>query len=142
MNDDLYQTALLRLAAEATGTGRLQPADISVTVDNPLCGDRITLDLRLQDNHVTAIGHEVKACVICQASATLLGRYGLAKSIDELRAIAKTVADLLRQPESALPNGWEDLAALKPVAQIKSRHACATLPFRALTEALDQIKAD
>lgn len=142
MSEDLYQKDLLRLAAEAAGHGRLPAPQVSVTMDNPLCGDRITLDLSLADGHVSELEHEVKACVLCQASATLVGRHAKGATPAALAAVAQRIAALLKQPEETeLPDGWEDVAALKPAARIKSRHACVLLPFRALQEALSKAEA-
>ena len=47
MNDALYQAEILRLAKDGRGNQRLEDADGSARVDNPLCGDRVTVDLKL-----------------------------------------------------------------------------------------------
>ncbi|MCW5730187.1 MAG: iron-sulfur cluster assembly scaffold protein [Alphaproteobacteria bacterium] len=139
MSDDIYQMDLLRLAGDAHGHGRLASPTASVTVDNPLCGDRVTLDLEMTDGKVSAIGHEVKACLLCQASASLLGRHAPGRTVAELHEAAARVAAMLRQPDATeLPPGWSGIESLKPAARIRSRHACVLLPFRALTEALEK----
>ena len=69
MSDELYQEALLKLAKESPRKGRLEPNDASVRLDNPLCGDRVTLDLHLMDGRIDAVGHEVKGCLLCEAAA-------------------------------------------------------------------------
>ena len=69
MTDELYHQAILELAKQAGRTPRLEDPDASVTVDNPLCGDRVTLDLRLADGRVAAVGHKVRGCLLCQAAA-------------------------------------------------------------------------
>lgn len=140
MTDDLYQTALLRLASDATGHGRLAQPQASVTLDNPLCGDRIVLDLSLTDGHVSEIGHDVRACVLCQAAASLVGQHAPGSTPNALRDVARQVAAFLRAPESQASLGpWDGLNALRPAAHIKSRHACILLPFRALEEALTKV---
>ncbi|HUN53090.1 MAG TPA: iron-sulfur cluster assembly scaffold protein [Candidatus Sulfotelmatobacter sp.] len=135
---DIYQTDLLRLAAEATGAGRLAEADASVTTDNPLCGDRITLDLKLAGGKVSALGHDVKACVLCQAAASVIGRHAVGADSAALKAVAAAVARILK-PDGlpAAAPGWPELQAFAPVSGHKSRHACVLLPFRALSQALD-----
>jgi nitrogen fixation protein NifU and related proteins len=136
--DDIYQTDLLRLAAEAAGAGRLADADASVTVDNPLCGDRVTIDIKLADGAVVALGHEVKACVLCQAAASVIGRHAIGADPARLRETALAVARILKPDDQrAEEANWSELAAFRPVASHKSRHACVLLPFRALTQALD-----
>jgi nitrogen fixation NifU-like protein len=141
MTDDIYQTDLLRLAAEAKGAGRLSDPDASVTLDNPLCGDRVTLDLKLTDGRISAIGHDVRACVLCQASASVLGRRAVGKDAAALREIATMVARILKPDGETSDPPWTELSAFGPVAAHRSRHACVLLPFRALTQALDAAAA-
>ena len=141
MADDLYHTKVLRLAAEAVGNGRLADPDASVTLSNPMCGDRITLDLRLDRDKVAAIGHDVKACVLCQASASAIGRHAVGEPREALQAVADQVAALLKQEHAPATDAWAELDAFRPVASYKSRPTCVLLPFRALLQAFDQALA-
>ncbi|HSJ99159.1 MAG TPA: iron-sulfur cluster assembly scaffold protein, partial [Myxococcota bacterium] len=72
MNDELYHQAILELARKARGASRLEAPQASVTVDNPLCGDRVTLDLSLADGRVREVGHRVRGCLLCQAAAVAI----------------------------------------------------------------------
>ncbi len=142
MSDDIYQKTLLRLAAEAIGAGRLDAPDASATVDNPLCGDRITLDVRLDHSgRVAEIGHHVRACVLCQASASIVGERAAGETPARLREVAAALAAMLAGRGPTPDRKWADLGAFEPVAGHKSRHACVLLPFDALTRALDEIEA-
>ena len=138
--DDIYQTDLLRLAAEASGAGRLADADASVTADNPLCGDRVTIDIKFAGGAVAALGHEVKACVLCQAAASVIGRRAIGADPAKLKETAAAVARLLKPDgQRTEASNWPELAVFQPVAGHRSRHACVLLPFRALTQALDLV---
>ena len=108
-----------------------------MTADNPLCGDRITLDIKLADGTVAALGHEVKACALCQAAATVIGRHAIGADPATLKEISLAVARILKPDGQVEVPKWSELAAFRPVAGHKSRHACVLLPFRALTQALD-----
>jgi nitrogen fixation NifU-like protein len=57
MRDDLYQQAIVDLARQAAGQARLEAPQASATVDNPLCGDRVTIDLDFEGDRVRAVGH-------------------------------------------------------------------------------------
>ena len=143
MKDDLYHRAILDLARQATGHGRLEAPQASVRVDNPLCGDRVTLDLNLADGLVQAVGHEVRGCLLCQAAATAIG----ARAPGQTPLALRDTTERLKQLIVAGSNGengasidrlWPELAAFEPVHRHKSRHECVLLPFVALTRALDQ----
>lgn len=132
---DLYQSDLLRLAASADAAGKLEPPRASVTLDNPLCGDRVTMDVRMQDGRIADLAHETKACVVCQAASAVIGRH--AQGLDkEGLAAARAAAEALLKGEELPAGAWAELDLFKPVAKVKSRHVCLRLPFRALEAAL------
>jgi nitrogen fixation NifU-like protein len=132
----IYNARMLRLAAEAAGAGRLAERDGSAEIVNPTCGDRIAVDVRTAGERVAAIGYEVHACVLTQASASLLGRHAPNRTGAELRAVAEQVEAMLRSESGAPGGNWADYAALAPVRAHPSRHECVMLPLRALLAAL------
>jgi NifU-like protein involved in Fe-S cluster formation len=132
----IYNARMLRLAAEATGAGRLRESDGSAEIVNPTCGDRITVDVKVAAGRIAALGYEVHACVLTQASASLLGRHAPDRTAAEIDAVAAQVEAML-SAESGAPGGdWSDYGALEPVRAHKSRHECVMLPLRALLAAL------
>lgn len=138
MAKDLYQEALLTKARSATGAGTLgERADSRVTVDNPLCGDRITLELSRDGDRVGAIAHKVRGCILCQAAAALIAELAPGQTRDDLIAAKEAARSLLAG--GVPPAGaWTGLAIFTPVATHKSRHQCVLLPFEALRRALDE----
>jgi nitrogen fixation protein NifU and related proteins len=143
MRDDLYHQAILDLARQATGHGRLEAPQVSVRVDNPLCGDRVTLDLDMADGRVSAIGHQVRGCLLCQAAAAVIGARAPGQSAAALRESTERLRRLIVEG-AGLGDGaatlglWPELAAFAPVHRHKSRHECVLLPFTALGRALEQ----
>ncbi|MGZ5922537.1 MAG: iron-sulfur cluster assembly scaffold protein [Rhizomicrobium sp.] len=136
MSDPLYRKELLRLAADAAGAGRLDAPHGSATAHNPACGDRITVDLRLEDGHITALAHHTQACVLTQASAAILGEQ--ARGLDQaaLQALAGDVAAMLNG--GAIPSPpFQAFGVFDGVAGHKGRHTCVLLPFKAALEALE-----
>jgi NifU-like protein involved in Fe-S cluster formation len=132
----IYNAQMLRLAAEAAGAGRLSEPDGSARIVNPVCGDRITVDVRTGGARIAAIGYEVHACVLTQASASLLGRHAPDRTAGEIRQVAAQIEAMLRS-DGEVPGGdWSDYAALEPVRAHSSRHECVMLPLRALLAAL------
>ena len=132
----IYSAGLLRLAAEATGAGRLAERDASAEILNPTCGDRITVDVALAAGRITALGYEVHACVLTQASASLLGRHAAGNDAAEILAAAERIEAMLRAGGDLPAGGFADYAVFAPVRAHKSRHECVMLPLRALLAAL------
>ena len=141
MSDELYHKELLRLAAEATGAGRLAGATASASVHNPLCGDRVTMDVRVEHDRLRAVGHEVKACLLCQAAAAVVGASAPGKDRGEIAATARAVEAYIKSGTSLPPASWPGLELFAPVRPHKSRHRCVLLPFEALLAALAKAPA-
>jgi NifU-like protein involved in Fe-S cluster formation len=133
----IYNAQMLRLAAEAAGAGRLAERDASAEIVNPVCGDRIRVDLRIDGARIAALGYEVHACVLTQASASLLGRHAAGRTAAEIREVAERIEAMLRADGGAPVGDWSNYAALEPVRAHSSRHECVMLPLRALLAAFD-----
>jgi len=139
MSLNLYQKDLLRWAATVTHAGRLDGADATATIDNPLCGDRITIDIKREGETVFAIAHECEACVLCQASASMLSATMVGHTKAEITALRATVSDMLKQDDEApVPEAAGEYQIFAGVRPHTARHACIDLPFEALLDALDQ----
>ena len=140
MKDELYHQAILELAKRPREASRLETPDASVTVDNPLCGDRVTLDLNLADGRVRAVGHKVRGCLLCQAAAVAIAERAPGETPTALRTVAQELGDAIARHPDAAGRAWPELAAFAPVHVHKSRHECVLLPFEALIRALDQVE--
>ena len=95
--EDLYREVIIDRYKVPHYRGRLDPHDISFEDDNPLCGDHISVTLRLDgDNRVSAAAFDGYGCAISQASADLLMESIVGKTLDEVKALTKQdVLDLL-----------------------------------------------
>lgn len=136
MRDEIYQTELLKLAARARGAGRLAEPDRTARVDNPLCGDRVTVDLKLDGGErIAAIGFEVKACLLCQAAASVLGEHGPGCTADEIEGVAGRVEAMLKSDQPPEESELGEFRPFLPVRSHKSRYECVLLPFKAIRRA-------
>jgi len=134
MNDQLYQDRIVALAKAKTGTGKLDAPTKSARRDNPLCGDRVTMDVKLDgQGRIVEIAHQVRGCLLCQASASALSAVAVGRD-------AAGIADIRHDAERALGREAgeprEPFTAFAPVAAHKSRQECVLLPFEALKDAL------
>lgn len=114
--EDLYREVIIDRYKNPQYRGKLEPHDISFEDDNPLCGDHIRIDIRLdKDGRVNEARFDGQGCAISQASADLLTESIIGKTLDQIRSLNKQdVLDLL---------GIE----LGPV-----RLKCALLPLKVL----------
>ena len=138
MDLDLYNRQLLDLAASIPTNGRLEAPDASVTARNRLCGSRITVHLRVVDDEIVDYAHEVRACLIGKAAASLVAHTIVGLPVAEAYAGGASLRALLK--EKALPTStpWTVLEPFLPVAEVRSRHGSALLVFDALERALDE----
>ena len=139
MSDPLYSLDVLRLAAGAKGAGRLGEPDGTGSEHNPACGDRSTVDLMIENGAVTAMAHETKACVLAQASASLLAAAPGMTYADLLRLKAEVAAMLTG---GKAPNGpFAGYAVLGDAARFPNRHKCVLLPIDAAIKAFEASQA-
>lgn len=131
----LYREAVLDHSQHPHNFRRIETADAKATGDNPLCGDRISVYLRLDDGRITDAAFEATGCAIMIASASMMTDVARGRPIDAARmAIADAEALFTGAPPPAPPG---DLAALAGVRAYPSRVRCALLPWRTLQAALD-----
>jgi nitrogen fixation protein NifU and related proteins len=136
MSEELYQAALVARAHVGRGRGRLAAPDCSITLDNPLCGDRVTLDLRLTNGQIAAVGHLVRGCLLCEAAAETIAAQAPGKTKAELAKATAAVTAILKEGANAPAGEWSSLAIFAPVHRVKSRQDCVLLPFEALGKVL------
>ena len=135
MGDDLYQAEIVARAKAGAADTRLEPHDARATVDNPLCGDRVVLDLRIDGPRIAEAGQRTRGCALCQASAETLRR--CLPGLDRATAAgARAALRAYLAGGAELPARWRDWEAFAPVRAHPSRHGCVTLPLDALAEAL------
>lgn len=138
MSDPLYTRALLRLAADAHGAGRIEGPHLHGSAHNPACGDKVELDVALESGRIAALAHETKACILTQASAAILGRDAKGLTRDEVQTLRAAVAAMLAAKGEAPRPPFDAYTALEGAASIPGRHTCVLLPFDALLSALSE----
>lgn len=135
--DEIYNTRILELAGGISHTDRLIDPDGSATGHSKLCGSTVTVDVKLEDGRVSEFGQSVKACLLGQASASVMGREIVGSTPDELRHIGREMRAMLKEGGPPPAGRWADLAVLEPVRNYKARHASTLLVFDAVEKALD-----
>jgi NifU-like protein involved in Fe-S cluster formation len=138
---EIYNARILELAANMPKPDRLADADGTATAHSKLCGSTVSVDLKLADARVCAYGQTVKACLLGQAAASVMGHNIIGTTAEELRDVARKMRKMLKEGGSPPDGRWADLAVLEPVKDYKARHASTLLVFDAVEAALAKAEA-
>ena len=141
MSPDLYHRAIIESAAAAVGAGELASPHGRARFDNPLCGDRVDIDVHLSGTKVSALAHRVRGCVLCEAAASVIVQSALGASARDVAAVRGRVAAMLEGGCERFDPPWEALGMFAPARYFRSRHECVTLAFDALAAALSDAES-
>jgi nitrogen fixation NifU-like protein len=133
--DDLYRDVILDHNRRPRNFGGLESADASVDGFNPMCGDRLTLRLKLADDTISDIRFEGEGCAISTASASLMTEAVKGKSRADALQLFERVHRLLTD-DAAPADELGKLAALSGVREYPARVKCASLCWHTLASAL------
>ncbi len=87
--DDLYREYILDHYKNPRNYGTLADPDISYEDDNPVCGDRVRIDIKVEEGRIADIRFQGEGCAISQASASILTEMVKGKSLDDVRHLSK-----------------------------------------------------
>ncbi|RYG67406.1 SUF system NifU family Fe-S cluster assembly protein [bacterium] len=133
---ELYREVILDHNRHPRNFGRLDPADASADGHNPLCGDRLTVTLRLADDRIDDLKFEGNGCAISVASASMMSEAVRGQPVARAEALFEQIHALLTQPDASADASLGKLAALSGVREFPARVKCASLCWHTLKAAL------
>jgi len=135
---ELYQSVILDHNKRPRNFGPVEGANHSAEGNNPLCGDQLSVHVRLEDGVVADVGFEGDGCAISKASASLMTEAIKGKPAAEAEALFQAFHDLVTgDPQSAPQDeGLGKLAVFGGVREFPMRVKCATLCWHTLRSAL------
>jgi nitrogen fixation NifU-like protein len=133
---ELYRDVILDHNRRPRNFGPLEGASHHAEGNNPLCGDRLELALRLEGDRIAEIRFEGSGCAISTASASLMTEAVKGKDRASVRQLFERVHALLTRPNSAGDPELGKLAALSGVREFPARVKCASLCWHTLNAAL------
>jgi NifU-like protein involved in Fe-S cluster formation len=135
MSAALYNSTILRLATSIPHQTRLVDAQASAERRSPICGSRVIVDVKLDEaGRIASIGQEVRACALGQASAALMGRHAIGRSLAELEVARDALTAFLAGTRDD-PGEWPGLEIFAPARPHSARHPSIRLAFEAAAEA-------
>lgn len=134
MIQDFYKEIVLDHYQRPRNRGKLENADFEEHLNNPLCGDEVTVYANLRDGRLDEVAFTGRGCSISQASASMLAERLPGKSREEAGREIEAFLEMMRTEER---EDLGDLAALKGIVQTPNRIRCATLAWDALKRGLE-----
>ncbi len=135
---ELYRDVILDHNRRPRNFGRIEPCDAHAEGHNPLCGDRLTVWLRLKDDRIEDVRFEGKGCAISTASASLMTEAVKGKDKGAVRSLYARIHCLLTQQDAVPDASLGKLAALSGVREFPARVKCASLCWHTLNAALER----
>jgi len=136
---ELYQEVVLDHNSKPRNFKKIEGADRTTEGYNPLCGDRITLYLKLKNGTVEDVGFQGTGCAISRASASMMTQAVKGKSKVEAERLYQTFHKMITRAhgEDYEADGLGDLEVLAGVADFPARVKCATLSWHTLHNAIE-----
>jgi nitrogen fixation NifU-like protein len=132
--DDLYREVILDHYRSPRNKHGLDGADIDVHRNNPLCGDDLTIRVKMRDGVAEDVAFEGQGCSISQASASMLTEQIKGRKPQEIEDLVVKFRRMMAGEEGLSDEELGDLVALKGVVKYPVRIKCAVLAWDALQE--------
>ena len=134
MDNELYQEVLLQHSKRPKNFGRMENPTHSADGHNALCGDEISVALRIEDGAVTEAKFTGSACAICTASASIMTGEVKGLTCEAAQTLAGNFRLLVK--DGTGPDLPKKLEVLSGVHQFPQRVKCAVLPWETLVNAM------
>ncbi|RCW43372.1 Fe-S cluster assembly sulfur transfer protein SufU [Paenibacillus prosopidis] len=134
--DDLYRRVIMDHYKNPRNRGTLNEESVTINLNNPTCGDRISLQLQVVDGKVTDAKFSGEGCSISMSSASMMTEAVKGKSFDEALTMADKFSALMKG-EPVEFEELEDIEALSGVNKFPARIKCATLAWNALRKGIE-----
>ena len=136
--EELYKEVILDHYRAPRNKGRLEPHDIMLERNNPLCGDELELYLKFEGDDLQGITFQGKGCSISMASASMMTEKVAGLGAKDAAALAESIKRMMAGEEEGDPDELGDLVSLKGVVKYPVRIKCALLGWNTLLEALEE----
>jgi len=134
--DDLYREVILEHFKEPHNRTPLADADFKADGKNPLCGDEVSVQVKLRDGKIAEICCDAQGCSISQASGSIMTDMVKGKELSEAMGVIQNLQKMMRGEEAPAMEG--DIEALAGAKKFPARVKCVTLSWHALEEGLQE----
>ncbi|MFS8580163.1 MAG: SUF system NifU family Fe-S cluster assembly protein [Novibacillus thermophilus] len=136
--DDLYRRVIMDHYQKPRNRGTLEDDAVSVELNNPTCGDRISLQMRVEDGIIKEAKFPGEGCSISLASASMMTEAVKGLKVEEALDLSRMFSQMMQGKEVDFERfPLEDIEALQGVSKFPARIKCATLAWKALEQGVE-----
>lgn len=140
--DALYRRVIMDHYKNPRNRGVLEDGSHTINMNNPTCGDRIQLTLKVEDGIVVDAKQEGEGCSISMSSASMMTQAIKGKKIEDALKLSKIFSDMMQGKEVDDDIDLGDIEALQGVSKFPARIKCATLAWKAMEKSLKEENQD
>ncbi|OBR66315.1 SUF system NifU family Fe-S cluster assembly protein [Paenibacillus oryzae] len=134
--DDLYRRVIMDHYKNPRNRGTMDEGAVTINLNNPTCGDRISLQLQVEDGVVSNAKYTGEGCSISMSSASMMTEAVKGKSFQQALEMAERFSCLMKGEDVEFQEN-EDIEALSGVNKFPARIKCATLAWNALRKGIE-----
>ncbi|MFZ3591395.1 Fe-S cluster assembly sulfur transfer protein SufU [Bacillus sp. DJP31] len=134
--DTLYRQVIMDHYKNPRNKGSLEDGNITIDMNNPTCGDRIQVQMKIEDGKVAAVKFDGDGCSISLASASMMTQAIKGQPVEIALRLSKIFSDMMQNKEYDDTIDLEDIEALQGVAKFPARIKCATLAWKAMEKGI------
>ena len=137
--DALYRQVIMDHYKKPRNKGVIEEDSLTVNMNNPTCGDRIQLSMKIEDGVVSDAKFEGEGCSISMSSASMMTQAIKGRRLEDALKLSKVFSDMMQgkeYDEDDLDLG--DIEALQGVSKFPARIKCATLAWKAMEKGLNE----
>lgn len=136
--DQLYRSVIMDHYKNPRNKGSLENDAVTIDMNNPTCGDRIHLTLKVTDGIVEDAKFDGEGCSISMSSASMMTQIIKGKKIEEALELSEIFSKMMMGEEYSEKYDLEDVEALQGVAKFPARIKCATLAWKAMEKGVKE----
>lgn len=136
--DQLYRQVIMDHYKNPRNKGVLEDDSLTINMNNPTCGDRIQLTLKVNDGKVADAKFEGEGCSISMSSASMMTQAIKGKDIKEALKLSTIFSDMMQGKDYDDDIDLGDIEALSGVSKFPARIKCATLAWKAMEKGLKE----
>jgi nitrogen fixation protein NifU and related proteins len=136
--DQLYRQVIMDHYKNPRNRGVLEGNSVDINMNNPTCGDRIHLTMKVEDGKIADVKFEGEGCSISMSSASMMTQAIKGKTVEEALKLANIFSDMMQGKEYDDSVDLGDIEALQGVSKFPARIKCATLAWKAMEKGLHE----